>query len=512
MKIQIKYPAIAFCAALLAAGCSQDEAMTGREGTEGNRLPLVVAAAGIQPEVAVTRASTPLGTDKSIGVFLDNVAGSTANVTRNNVQYTNKAGIGWVPSIDGSDIYLKAGALSNVCAYYPYDAATIDATRVKLTPHLLASGETPLAYATNRQANEANRTVDFSMKQAYTWLALTFKRGDMGNDITLSEFSLGNSKLYKETALNIGTGVSINTAADAGKLTFTGDIALAKNSTVSRDILLPPAGTITGGLKVSVKVKEYSNSVLSTTLTGLTELAQGYKYVVTITVNTAMINVSAVEVMPWTETNVDDGAGNPLTPMVTPGINVPEEEINLGGTDCTQQNKRDLAKLIWAEGNLMSRDDSKPYDWAPTQVDFGYYYPWNSTYVSDGNTTLNGTDPCGKLNPDIYGTGWRTPGKAELKKLTRCTDKQLVTNNGVQGMWFMNGMTGIFLPAAGNRDLGGSGITATGSTGTTGYYWSSDARSYGDALTFSSGTAGVLDYDKTSGFAVRCVKGVKQVQ
>lgn len=515
MRIQKTVPAIAVCAVLLVAGCSQDETLPGYGGTGGTGTPLVISSVDIQSEVAATRTSSVVGAEKSIGVFLDNMPGSTANVTRNNVEYTNRPVGGWMPYLPDADIYLKTD-VSNVCAYYPYDAAIIDATRVKLTAHLWGSGETPLAYAPYQEVSETSRTVNFSMKQLYAWLEITFKRGNMGNDITLSEFSLANNKLCKEQLFDIGNAVYNYTLADAGMLTFAGDIALAKNGTAVRNILLPARGTsepLTGGLKVSVKVKEYGNRVLSTTLTGLTALQWGYKYAVTLTVNTGMIGVSAVEVMPWTETNVNDGAGNPLIPMRTPGINVPEEDINLGGTNCTQQDKRDLAKLTWAEGNLMSKDDSKPYDWAPKQSDYGYYYIWNSTYVADGNTTSNGIDPCTKLNPAVYGEGWRTPTVNELAKLGRCSNSNSSYLDSKIGQWFMRELSGVFLPYGGSP-LGNKGSASVNSNyvGMNGYYW-------GQGEEISSSTAEYLGlgYATTiksitifNGLSVRCVKGAKQ--
>ena len=196
-----------------------------------------------------------------------------------------------------------------------------------------------------------------------------------------------------------------------------------------------------------------------------------------------------------------------------PGIQIPAEFINLSNPDtpCTDQDRADLAMLAWAEGNLKSTDNSKPYIWAPNQYDYGYYYTWMSTYT--GNTTQTGIDPCTKLNPAIYGGGWRTPSKNELTKLSRCTNKQLLSNNGVMGMWFMNIPNGLFLPAAGYRgnDVG-SGTTPTGYAGTLGYFWSSDAydSSNGYSLSFGSGYAGINLNFRTHGFSVRCVKGAIQ--
>lgn len=186
------------------------------------------------------------------------------------------------------------------------------------------------------------------------------------------------------------------------------------------------------------------------------------------------------------------------------GIQVPSSDINLTGNGCTAQDKTDLSKLTWADGNLKSRGGagSKNYIWTTT-TDYGYYYTWYSAYT--GDTSRTNSDPCSELNPATYGTGWRTPSNNEFTKLARCTDKQL-TN---KGMWFMNKAKGLFLPAAGIRYYSvGSGTTASDRAGTEGYYCSSDARNsdLGHILNFKSGYSGVYDDDKTAAFSVRCVK------
>ena len=114
-----------------------------------------------------------------------------------------------------------------------------------------------------------------------------------------------------------------------------------------------------------------------------------------------------------------------------------------------------------------------------------------------------------RLDESIYGSGWRTPTRSEFISLSRCSNKQLVKYNGIQGMWFMNSSTGLFLPAAGYRDGDkGSGTTATAYTNGTGsYYWSSDLNgnsAYGlyilknDVFVDANG-------NRKSGVSVRCV-------
>ncbi len=202
------------------------------------------------------------------------------------------------------------------------------------------------------------------------------------------------------------------------------------------------------------------------------------------------------------------GRSYTITLQIGLGIQVAASDINLTQNGCTASDKNDLAKLRWATGNLKSTGSTN-YVWA-SSTDRGYYYTWYSTYT--GNTNINNTDPCSKLNTAYYGTGWRTPSKNELMKLARCTNK-ILTNSG---MWFMNNSIGLFLPAAGCRQDGnGSNTSPTTDSGTDGYYWSSDignGNNTGKRLYFGKryNTADVADHAKNAGLTVRCVKGTKQ--
>ncbi|MFR8432073.1 MAG: hypothetical protein ACLVCY_04700 [Bacteroides fragilis] len=190
------------------------------------------------------------------------------------------------------------------------------------------------------------------------------------------------------------------------------------------------------------------------------------------------------------------------------GINVPASNINLTQNGCTENDKTILSKLRWAEGNLNSQSNYN-LTWASSTTDYGYYYIWKNVYVSSGYTGYGAVDPCTRLDESIYGSGWRTPTRSEFISLSRCSNKQLVKYNGIQGMWFMNSSTGLFLPAAGWRDgNNGSGTTATAYTdGTGSYYWSSDLNgnsAYGlyilknDVFVDANG-------NRKSGVSVRCV-------
>ncbi len=134
-------------------------------------------------------------------------------------------------------------------------------------------------------------------------------------------------------------------------------------------------------------------------------------------------------------------------------------------------------------------NSSSPYDWSKKQID----NLWSSTKTA--------SDPCPK--------GWRVPTYQELETLSS-NRSSWTSENSQNGYYFVgeytyiNGLTQLFLPAAGFRYCGGDAFNR----GYNGYYWSS--RPYGDYgapyLSFSSSSAGMYYYYRANGYSVRCVQ------
>ena len=198
-----------------------------------------------------------------------------------------------------------------------------------------------------------------------------------------------------------------------------------------------------------------------------------------------------------------------------PGINVSKAEINLGGNSCTQEDKECLSRLKWADGNLKSTSNGNIMDYVWTSpTDYGYYYTWMSTYT--GNTSRNGIDPCERLNPDIYGKGWRTPTSEEYYALTRCTTTLWEKYPGSKkwGRWFMNNQIGLFLVGSGEGSKQvGSTMGPVDLEGFVGFYWTSyfQGAKYGRALKINNGGQSLVipEYSE-KGCSVRCVKVARQ--
>lgn len=281
------------------------------------------------------------------------------------------------------------------------------------------------------------------------------------------------------TSFSNCTGVRVNQGGNSSSWTI-GQASIAANTNNTANFNIPDNSTAT------VRVVPFSGSrsigVYFNTLTIIGKSANG----------TTVTSSQTVQLL--------KGQSYTMAVQFKPKtIKVPKANINLG-SECTDQDKTALANLSWANGNLKSTGSSD-YEWT-TPSDYGYYYTGYSTYTGDSSS--NNTDPCSKLTPSLYGSGWRTPTQNEIEMLMRCTDK--VIRNG--GTWFMNASTGLFLPAAGDRGYT-SGLEPEQGSGTMGRYWSSaEGGPSGTArmiLEFQNGTNRTAWFALNSGCSVRCV-------
>lgn len=334
MKRLIQPLSVLSLACLLIAGCAKDDALSrpGGEVPDGRPVPLTVSNADVQVSEAATRGTagstraataatragtTTLSVGSKIGVFLANGEKVTSYSPKNNVCYKRNEN-SW--NATGEQIYLTLEDAA-VCAYYPYSSTVTDSKNVILTPTLLDDGIEPLAYATNVTANSTKQHVTFNLQQACSWLVLNITRGNVPDDINLTGIVLAGSGLSKEYKLDITTGNSSGqTAADGGKITFAlpAEVPLPANTTASNPVVFnlsmpPTTATISGGLTIGVKIKEY-NKMMSTTIKGLTALERGKKYKVNLTVDGTAMTATSVEVIDWKTSTVNNN-NNPWIPL-----------------------------------------------------------------------------------------------------------------------------------------------------------------------------------------------------
>lgn len=105
--------------------------------------------------------------------------------------------------------------------------------------------------------------------------------------------------------------------------------------------------------------------------------------------------------------------------------------------------------------------------------------------------------------------GWRVPTSAEMQSIT-VNSSDLLTVNGVTGVWvsgsteYADGVTAIFLPAAGNRNISG----VSGSRGTDMVtYWTADWTGEQPSQLYKYGSwVSVMGAPAAASYPVRCVK------
>lgn len=498
-------------ALLLFVSCSREEGLSGNDAGNCSALPGLNALQVTGRSEGTTRTVTisDYPTDQSIGFFVkeDISNGYAACSNREGVYVAHRAL--WLPT---DSIWLNEHT-AGIAVYAPYDGGQSTGGVLKLVSCLRPADGSKDIWCKCFTANNTSRNLALTMEHVYTRLTLVVTRdASYGATAGLTGLALVGNEIYAGTTYKILETVPY--AYDGAKgftPAVTPQTLDASTSSVTYDLLLIPTIVLTDDITLTLTVDGKKMQVIVAkekfaSTSG--RLEAGKQYNIGLRLTPGKLTVSSVSVVRWDAQGEVDG-GNVEYDHI--GIKVPESDINLGGQTCTSQDKADLAKLTWAEGNLRQQNDNGN---GPTimadPTEYGHYYTWFSTYT--GDISINNTDPCTTLDASVYGSGWRTPSINELEKLSRCTDKTVTDG----GMWFMNNPAGLFLPVAGSRYIeAGSGTTADQQTGETGAYWSSDTgnpdgKDYGGFMAFFTGSMRVDYTNKDFGFSVRCVKGVRQ--
>lgn len=492
--------------AIAVSGCNGD--MLEMQSGDGMVPVEVKNVLSVNANITESRAALPVTSNGAkMGVFR---IGDTKYTAQDNVDYTYSSSTTKWTSTAPINVGVQA---TNLCAYYPYNSVTFTTgTTATLVASKYEEGK-DMSYATSAGSTVTNQNPEatFAMKHAYARIKLAIKRSDKNSPAkcNISTVNLrNNTNFFVNRTLNISTSSYGGSATTDGWTYTLNSGGMAPGSTNNAyDVLVPPQ-TVSSGLKITLVVDGVERSATIPATSFSSNLNAGSQYSISLLLtDPEVIPNGNVTITDWVTDNTKiDSESEVVVSVIT--INVPASEINLGGSACTDSDKNNLAKLTWAGGNIRSTDNTKPYGWAPSQTDYGYYYTWYSTYT--GDTSQNNTDPCTKLDASLYGSGWRTPSNGEFEMLCRCTDREFT--NG--GMWFMNNTKGLFLPAAGERSqYVGSGTMPDHGEGSIGNYWSSvdNGDTWGYLMMFSTafGTTSVGTYRdvKSFGYSVRCVKG-----
>lgn len=500
--------------ALCMAGCTPSEA-----GQPAPTAALQISSVSLRPAQAevVTRASYEPGfpdpdAGDVIGVVRpedDNYAERGETVFRCRRREDGGPGVVW--KNEWKELPLTAhDAL--VCGLYPestMDLLTLDdPTAVPIESLVDYDPAYNFSYDT-QVMNAFHNTASFELKHAMAVMEIALRKS--GGTCSLQEISIGD--VVTKSTLNLSTATYADPPTEWGVVKST--LSPAKELTADfnfSQFLLVPYTVPVEGLKIMLKVNGDYFSVTVPQAT-LAEVKPGYTYRVEILVNPIYLQVTEVKIVPWQNVRVGDKKWRPTIKGGELGINVPANEINLGGNICTQADKQLLSQLIWAEGNVWMGSSyyGKDAEWDPDIRFPDNTYAWHS-WGDEGDNI----DPCEKLAPEKYGTGWMTPTAAQLTALMHCTAINRVRNPKYKnyrltGMWAMKeGDGGIFLPARGYNNRANQTFEQDKSL----YYWSRDEYDLNNGIAMKiiyhsssdSYTCEVTSSLKQLKYPVRCVK------
>ena len=260
----------ACCLALLAACESNSDPETDR----GESVPLTVNELTLTQETATRVAAGAVTTDgAAISVFLTSQNGYTPEY---NYAYTYSAASGgwssaapvWVDARQAK--ILGVYDPNNVGAFPPSNTSLVSSTNLTAQ----AYDETKLWYfdnSSNTAINNANASVSFKMKPAYSRMTLQIERdASYLSDCKITEVTLlSGGVFYNDLPLDISTGTLQGSATAYNATTnpmltkAEGFVTIPSGTTTAQsiDLLLPPQTIQTSGLVLSIKVDGQVRSV-----------------------------------------------------------------------------------------------------------------------------------------------------------------------------------------------------------------------------------------------------------
>lgn len=507
----------------LLGGCTAQEDATEARQTGYGRLTVnevVTLADGTSTRADATPAVTAPPAGSSIGVFRQ--ADTYYTTASNNVKYTLAADGKWKVATTGTDILLGANdSRALLYAYYPnHGKIAVAADNVSVTMGSRAyDADHDLAYmaAGNAVATDAGGLVynfhpgvNFTMKRAYTQLAVSLTRGDnYGGTGAVTAVSLtlnGGGKLYSSGTQNIATGTYTTGTANVDKITYTvpanTKVTTAAKTAVFAQLLPPGKDGTVSSLTLTVTV----DGVTTNTTISTADLAMeaGKRYLVKATLNYYGL-AAFIKTTDWdSQTAWNEGAD--FVPEIPP--------VDIG------------LPFVIASGNLVAAPNASggyTYSFAEDQGYYsgngsdGDYYCWNTLDPNLTNEVQPAWDDARDACRQVADGTWYTPSIEQWRLML---GKGSVWGTYAAGSGTKNGYyigtssipleaeqnKFLFLPATGAR----YGDSCNGMN-TSAYYWSSTGNASDNVAahgiffaktTISEETANNRNY----GFPLRCIK------
>ena len=507
-----------FCFAL--SSCTQDDSFPG--GNDEGRTALLgistLQANDIDVSNPATRAvATPdYPTTGSVGFFVKADAANGYKAVSNRKGTYSTARNLWLPqaATPADSIWLNSHD-ADVAIYAPYSATHVTASTLNLTAALRPADGSKDIWCKRFAANNKSKSLAVTLEHLYTRLTVVVSRdGNYKSDANLTALALKGNEIYESATYKpFETAPYTNSSSTGLTPAVTPQTLNASTASATYDLLLIPA-TLTGDITLTLTVdgKKMQVKVAKEKFTG-NKLEAGKQYNVNLKLKPGKLEITSVSVVKWdvlTEVSGGQAEFDEYMDGIDIGLNFYIAKGNVqigsgGGSGYTYAFAEEQGYYSGTYGG-------------------GDYFCWNSLEAS-GNVTQSSwedaRDPCRKIGD----RNWHTPTQVQLQALVNAGSvwgENIYTmkdGTTVNGRYF--GATTIpakedqdkyvFLPAAGDRDSGGSAgddTTPTDYAGTYGYYWSSDNYdgSSGHDLYFYSGGANIDYANKGYGFSIRCVK------
>ena len=310
------------------------------------------------------------------------------------------------------------------------------------------------AWYGSAEASKSNPIADFgSLKQFCTCITLNITNY-LGDEAILSDIYVRYpyyGKMLISSGINPFTGKSMTIETDEFHCAPADDLPYTLESTNTLEWISAPIGISMAydesfDLILTINGQDYSVKITNKDLNFEYVFDKGTRYTFNLVIRgTELTLASPIRMEEYGEYQ-DVALGGPESY----GIQLKPEQMytNQEVPMCMDRYKQKLSQLRWAESNLIIRES--------TDITYcGNLSTKPEDYFCDWSVIGSGIDPCSKLDPSLYGIGWRMPVEADLTLLVYCTNRKAdyrwdASQGGSQpGGEFMQSSIGLYLPLLG---------------------------------------------------------------
>ncbi len=268
------------CIAIVAIDCAKDADVT----------PSIDNALTITSNITTRVYNEQWEKSDAIGVYMSS---STFGDNGANVEYTTADGSG--NFVSTTPLYYPASGVVDIFAYYPY-VASVDLSTYPIN----SVDQIDLLSVKKSGVAKSSSAVDLTFEHLLSMISLTIIAGDGLEDSDLAGLELKISDISTTATFDV-TNSCVNSSSLGAVTEFA--LSTTETGTSSSAILIPQS---LSDVKLYFTTKEYGTFF---TAISASEFAVGCKYSYTATINREGVELSAVNIDPWSD-NIDSGSAN----------------------------------------------------------------------------------------------------------------------------------------------------------------------------------------------------------